>query len=71
MISFYDTPFSIDILKKQFRDISSRSRAYVLFEKEDLYYNYMVCEQILPSIKDLKAAFNILKTRIKRFFSKH
>ncbi len=60
-IVFYDTPFSIDILKKQFRDISSRSRAYVLFEKEDLYYNYMVCEQILPSIKDLKAAFNILK----------
>lgn len=63
-IVFYDTPFNIDIFKKQLHNLSSNSKIYILFERGDLQYNYLVCQHISPSINELKAVYSILKNRI-------
>lgn len=56
-IVFFDTPFSIELLKKQLTGVPSTSKIHILFEREDLRYNYLVCRQILPSINQLKAVY--------------
>ncbi len=59
-IVFYDTPFSVDILKKQLAEVSPNSKTHILFEREDLRYNYLVCQQILPSINELKVVYQMI-----------
>jgi len=54
---FFDTPFSIDLLKKQLTTSPSTSKVHILFERGDLRYNFLVCRQILPSINELKAVY--------------
>jgi len=59
-IVFYDTPFSINCLKKQLTCIPSTSKIHIIFERADLRYNYLVCQQILPSINELKIVYQTL-----------
>lgn len=59
-IVFYDVPFSIDFFKKQLTGISAASKVHILFERGDLRYNYLVCQQIIPSINELKAAYQTI-----------
>ena len=59
-IVFYDMPFSVDILKKRLSGIPSTSKLHILFEREDLHYNYLVCQQMLPSINELKIVYQTL-----------
>jgi len=59
-IVFFDTPFSINLLKKKMINSPSNSNIHILFERGDLRYNFLVCKQILPSINQLKAVYNLL-----------
>jgi single-stranded-DNA-specific exonuclease len=40
--------------------IPSTSKLHILFEREDLHYNYLVCQQMLPSINELKIVYQTL-----------
>jgi len=57
-IVFFDTPFGIDLLKKQLINSPSTSKIHILFERGDLRYNFLVCKQILPTINELKVVYN-------------
>lgn len=67
-IVFYDTPFSFEIFSNQIKSLSSNSKVHLLFEREDLRYNYLVCQQVLPSVNDMRIIYTVLgRTTSGRF----
>lgn len=59
-IIFYDPPFSIKFFEWQIQNVPLNSRIYVIFEKEDICYNKLVCERILPDIDGIRAIYVLL-----------
>ncbi|KXG78210.1 Single-stranded-DNA-specific exonuclease RecJ [Fervidicola ferrireducens] len=46
-IVFYDPPFSVELMKDHILDLPSH-KLHLIFNREDLRYNYLVCEKLLP-----------------------
>ena len=59
-IVFYDTPFGLEFFSKQIKAISQASKIHILFDREDLRYNYLTCQQAFPSINELKTVYQML-----------
>lgn len=59
-IIFYDTPFSFTQLSQRLEMVNS-SKTHLIFDKEDLRYNKMACEKMLPDVDGLRKAFILLK----------
>ncbi len=59
-IVFYDAPFNENIFKKQLAQILPDAKIHLLFNKEDLRYNYLVCRRIFPTIDELKIIYQVL-----------
>ncbi|ADL08121.1 single-stranded-DNA-specific exonuclease RecJ [Thermosediminibacter oceani] len=58
-IVFYDTPFSVELMEAHIFNTSSL-RAHLIFNRDDLRYNYMVCEKLLPHKDLFTAVFEFL-----------
>ncbi|TYP50375.1 single-stranded-DNA-specific exonuclease RecJ [Thermosediminibacter litoriperuensis] len=58
-IVFYDPPFSIELMEAHVFNAPSL-KAHLIFNRDDLRYNYMVCEKLLPRKELFTAVFEFL-----------
>ncbi|MCF6096642.1 single-stranded-DNA-specific exonuclease RecJ [Thermovorax subterraneus] len=70
-IVFYDPPFSIELMRDHVLDLPL-PKLHLIFNREDLRYNYLVCEKLLPCKQILGSTlshiYNLAKNR-KNVFS--
>ncbi|HEY8362836.1 MAG TPA: single-stranded-DNA-specific exonuclease RecJ [Tissierellaceae bacterium] len=64
-VVFYDPPFSIELMKAHVFNISPK-KMHLIFNREDLRYNYMVCEKLLPKKEFLVSVFSFIYMMVNK-----